>query len=157
MLNQGKTVLIVEDSPRAVTRLRDLYLKLGWDVRGTARNGVEALQILENEKFDLISLDIIMPVMDGIETFHAIQKRKIPGTCFFVSVLAAEQRVVDVYAGVVPASRMLSKSLSDEALLAALKRIDPEADSALSGAGEINPSAQKPVQTSKEAMAAMEN
>jgi CheY-like chemotaxis protein len=157
MPNQMKKVLIVDDSPRAVTRLRDLYMKLGWDVRGTARNGVEALQILENETFDLISLDIIMPVMDGIETFHAIQKRKFPGICFFVSVLAAEQRVVDVYASLVPASRMLSKSLSDEALLVALKRIDPEVGSIPHAAGEINPSAQRLAQDGMDSMGATDN
>lgn len=41
-----------------------------------AKNGKEALDILEKEDFDCITLDIEMPVMDGIETLKVIMKKK---------------------------------------------------------------------------------
>jgi two-component system response regulator (stage 0 sporulation protein F) len=46
----------------------------------TAKNGKEAIQRLEQEKPDLIILDIVMPVMDGIEALGRIvgKERKIP-------------------------------------------------------------------------------
>jgi len=45
-----------------------------------AKNGKEAIQRLEQEKPDLIILDIVMPVMDGIEALGRIvgKERKIP-------------------------------------------------------------------------------
>lgn len=46
----------------------------------TARNGKEAIQQLEQEKPDLIILDIVMPVMNGMEALGRIvgKERKIP-------------------------------------------------------------------------------
>jgi DNA-binding response OmpR family regulator len=64
-------VLIVDDEES----LRFLYLEElkeeGYDPI-PAKNGKEAMQILKNTKPDLIVLDIIMPVMDGIETLGRI-------------------------------------------------------------------------------------
>ena len=74
-----KKILIVEDEES----LRILYeeeLKAeGYEVL-TAQNGKEAIQKLEEGKPDLIVLDIVMPVMDGMEALGKIvaKKRKIP-------------------------------------------------------------------------------
>jgi two-component system response regulator (stage 0 sporulation protein F) len=74
-----KKILIVEDEEV----LRFLYeeeLKTeGYEVL-TAGNGKEAIQKLEEGKPDLVVLDIIMPVMDGIEALGPIlaKERKIP-------------------------------------------------------------------------------
>jgi len=74
-----KKILLVEDEES----LRLLYeedLKAeGYEVV-TAGNGKEALRQLEGIKPDLIILDIVMPVMDGMETLGQImgKKRTIP-------------------------------------------------------------------------------
>jgi len=74
-----KKILLVEDEES----LRLLYeedLKAeGYEVV-TAGNGKEALRQLEGIKPDLIILDIVMPVMDGMETLGRImgKKRTIP-------------------------------------------------------------------------------
>jgi len=39
-----------------------------------ATNGIEALKILENNKIDLVLLDIVMPQMDGIQALEEIRK-----------------------------------------------------------------------------------
>jgi two-component system chemotaxis response regulator CheY len=65
----GKRVLIIDDSStmrKIVTRsLRQAGLD--FDTILEAGDGVEALQLLQNEKVDLILSDINMPNMDGIE------------------------------------------------------------------------------------------
>jgi two-component system, chemotaxis family, chemotaxis protein CheY len=65
----GKRVLIIDDSStmrKIVTRsLRQAGLD--FDTIFEAGDGVEALQLLQNEKVDLILSDINMPNMDGIE------------------------------------------------------------------------------------------
>jgi len=74
-----KKILVVEDE-EGLRLLYEEELKAeGYDVL-TARNGREAIQQLEQGKPDLIVLDIVMPVMDGMEALGRIvgKERKIP-------------------------------------------------------------------------------
>jgi signal transduction histidine kinase/DNA-binding LytR/AlgR family response regulator len=59
-------VLIVEDNPVNLTLMETLVKQLGHKV-SLAKNGKEALDILETKTFDIIFMDIQMPIMDGIE------------------------------------------------------------------------------------------
>jgi CheY-like chemotaxis protein len=74
-----KKILLVEDEEN----LRLLYeeeLKAEGYSLVSAGNGKEALRLLEETKPDLIILDVVMPVMDGMETLGQImgRKRNIP-------------------------------------------------------------------------------
>ncbi len=74
-----KKILLVEDE-ESLRLLYEEELKAeGYEVI-TAGNGKEALRQLEGIKPDLIILDIVMPVMDGMETLGQImgRERKIP-------------------------------------------------------------------------------
>jgi two-component system response regulator (stage 0 sporulation protein F) len=69
-----KKVLLVDDDEG----LRDFYreeLEDEGDEVLTAINGKEALREVENEKPDLIVLDIVMPVMDGMEALGRILRK----------------------------------------------------------------------------------
>ncbi|MBM4061247.1 MAG: response regulator [Planctomycetes bacterium] len=71
-------ILIVDDSPLLRATARRAVLQTGVapaDVR-EAQNGKEALDALEREAFDLVLLDINMPVMDGYQFVE--QKAKNP-------------------------------------------------------------------------------
>lgn len=60
------TILIVDDDPH-LRELSGVFLRReGFDV-SEAANGIEALSFLENHKVDLVTLDIMMPQMDGWE------------------------------------------------------------------------------------------
>jgi signal transduction histidine kinase/DNA-binding NarL/FixJ family response regulator len=69
----GKRVLVVDDNPinRQVVRL---FLGLMNIEVSEAENGVMALEKLASEPFDLVLLDVHMPVMDGTETIRRIRK-----------------------------------------------------------------------------------
>jgi CheY-like chemotaxis protein len=74
-----KKILIVEDE-EGLRLLYEEELRVeGYEVL-TARNGKEAIQKLEEGKPNLIILDIVMPVMDGMEALSRIvgKERKIP-------------------------------------------------------------------------------
>lgn len=74
-----KKILVVEDE-EGLRLLYEEELKAeGYEVL-TARNGREAIQQLEAGKPDLVILDIVMPVMDGMEALGRIvgKDRKIP-------------------------------------------------------------------------------
>jgi Response regulator containing CheY-like receiver domain and AraC-type DNA-binding domain len=76
---QRKTrVLIVDDSARlreGLTSLCELQSEL--EVVGTAGDGVEALEAIRNLKPDVVSLDIRMPRMSGIEVLKAIRRDRL--------------------------------------------------------------------------------
>jgi CheY-like chemotaxis protein len=74
-----KKILIVEDE-EGLRLLYEEELKAeGYEIL-TAQNGREAIRQLEEQKPDLVILDIVMPVMDGIEALGRIvgKDRKIP-------------------------------------------------------------------------------
>jgi DNA-binding response OmpR family regulator len=74
-----KKILVVEDEEGLRLLYEEELEAEGYEVL-TARNGKEAIRKLEEEKPDLIILDIVMPVMDGMETLGRIvgKERKIP-------------------------------------------------------------------------------
>ncbi len=74
MDQQPKSVLIVEDE-KPLARALELKVKHYGFLAKTAFNGKEALDILAKEKFDLILLDLIMPVMDGFELLEKMKER----------------------------------------------------------------------------------
>ena len=70
---EKQKILIVDDDAR-IRNLLKIYLeKAGFQVN-EAENGLEALLSLQNSQPDLIVLDIMMPVLDGMETCRQIRK-----------------------------------------------------------------------------------
>jgi len=66
------TVLIVDDSKMRRRDLRKILTEAGHQVVGEATNGAEALSEYANTKPDLVTMDINMPVLDGIEAVKRI-------------------------------------------------------------------------------------
>ena len=71
---QVANILLVDDNPQYLKNALPLY---GYNVR-TAIDGIQALDILtsENENFDLILLDVMMPNMNGWEVLKAVRKHE---------------------------------------------------------------------------------
>ncbi len=75
MVSNKASILLVEDEEHLQDALK-LNLELeGYEVT-TANDGVAALKAVENEYFDLIIMDVMMPEMDGISTTESIRIRK---------------------------------------------------------------------------------
>ncbi|RPJ17765.1 MAG: response regulator, partial [Chloroflexi bacterium] len=66
------TVLIVDDEPTARETLVAMLESEGYDLQ-LAKDGAQALQMLEQLQPDLILLDVMMPGMDGFEVCRRIR------------------------------------------------------------------------------------
>ena len=64
------TVLLVDDNPKYLKEALPYY---GYDVF-TASDGIQALKLLSQNKFDIILLDVMMPNMNGWDTLKEIRK-----------------------------------------------------------------------------------
>jgi len=74
---EGKKILVAEDN-KINFFVANKFL-IGWGITVThAENGQIALDLLEKEDFDLILMDLHMPVMDGIEATRIIRKSENP-------------------------------------------------------------------------------
>lgn len=66
-------ILLVEDDPNLSLVLQDYLEMMNYDITLT-RNGVEGLKSFQSGRFDLVILDIMMPVMDGFTLAEEIKK-----------------------------------------------------------------------------------
>lgn len=75
MNTNNKQVLVVDDSVFARKIVSDIINNApGFEVAGTAHNGKQALSLIPKLKPDVVTLDIEMPVMNGIETLRRIMQ-----------------------------------------------------------------------------------
>ena len=80
-MSKGK-ILVVDDEDIVRTSCSRALSPEGYEVR-LARNGVEGLQMANEERFDLVLTDLKMPDMDGIEVLRII-KEKWPETVVMI-------------------------------------------------------------------------
>lgn len=75
MNQKNPVILIVDDHPDNLSVLYDVLDAKNYDVR-VARDGQNALEIVKNEKPDLVLLDVIMPGMNGFEVCTKLKAAK---------------------------------------------------------------------------------
>ena len=72
-MEELKKVLVVDDDPYILMSLEFLMKKSGYEVM-IARNGTEALELVEKQIPDIVLLDIMMPDVDGYQICKHIKK-----------------------------------------------------------------------------------
>ena len=86
-------ILIADDSANMRSILKDLLLRNGFDVAGEAENGKEVLELYEKIKPDVVTLDIMMPEMSGIQALMEIKER-YPESRIIMSASMGQQNLV---------------------------------------------------------------
>ena len=125
----AKSVLIVDDSALIRKQLGDTLDKAGYDI-GFAKTGLEAVEFVQEFDFDAITMDINMPVMDGITAVREIMKIK-PTPILMVSSLTSEDAEITfeaLEAGAIdfilkPGTITLRLEESEEEILSKVKAI----------------------------------
>ncbi len=84
----AKHILIVDDSALVRKQLSEMIATLGFDI-DFAKNGREAVEKATSSQYDVITMDINMPIMDGIEAVRQIMEAQ-PTPILMVSSLTTE-------------------------------------------------------------------
>lgn len=106
-----RKIVIVDDEPNIVMSLEYTFKKNDFEVF-IARDGSEALEILNEVVPDVVLLDIMMPKVDGYETLRQIKEnKKLKHTK--VVFLTAKNKVTDIEKGLsLGADKYLTKPFS---------------------------------------------
>jgi PAS domain S-box-containing protein len=119
---RGRRVLVVDDLPANLRLLEKILAQYGAGVV-VARSAVEALEVLDRQRFDLAMIDYVMPRMDGIELArkmrHRADARHLP-LVLVTSVQPGEMEIPsDMFAAVVckPLRNLQFASAAAQALL----------------------------------------
>lgn len=83
-----KRILIADDSALVRKQITEIIAELGFEVE-TARNGAEAVEKATTSQYDVITMDINMPVMDGITAVKKIMELR-PTPILMISSLTTE-------------------------------------------------------------------
>jgi CheY-like chemotaxis protein len=108
------SILIVDDDPDVLCALSEALRLEGYTVR-TARDGIEALESIAEERPALIISDLMMPAMTGFELLGALKSHPDTATIPTLIITAARQRPQDGLE-----APILPKPLDFDALLRAI-------------------------------------
>ena len=114
---EQETILVVDDNREIVDSLGKLLALEGYEIL-TAYDGMEALEVLEKNRVDLILLDVMMPRLNGLSALMKIrEKHKIPAI-----ILSAKTEESDKVSGLMlGADDYISKPYNPAELIARVK------------------------------------
>ena len=113
----SKKILIADDEPNIVTALEFLLQRNGYEVH-VARNGEEALKLVEDCHPDLVLLDVMMPVRSGYEVCTRMRERA-DWRHIKIIMLSAKGRDAEVNKGLsIGADHYITKPFSTQELVA---------------------------------------
>jgi DNA-binding response OmpR family regulator len=133
-----RRVLIADDEPNIVAALEFLLQRSGYEV-GIARNGDEALDLVEAWNPDLVLLDIMMPVRSGYEVCKRLRERP-EWRHIKVIMLSAKGRDAEVTKGLASGADLyVTKPFSTRELIGKIRQLLEEGSSPLTVEDLPNP------------------
>ncbi|MBI2933340.1 MAG: response regulator [Planctomycetes bacterium] len=112
-----KHVLLVDDDPDILASLR-ILLEENYRVT-TAENGAVALRLMTDSPFDVVVLDLMMPVLDGVELVQEMQTRGIATPV----IIASAASNLDYWKRKLRTADAISKPFDIDALIAKIERV----------------------------------
>lgn len=111
-------IMVVDDSRVIYAEMTKMLEGSDFEIAAYCRNGEEALEQYERTMPDLVTLDIVMPGMDGLETCEALRNKWPDANVFMVSSMAYGD-IID-QAAALGAKGFLFKPFTQQSLLEGL-------------------------------------
>ncbi len=115
------TVLMVDDSRTSRRILRSVLEEGGFEVVGEATNGEEGYLKYKELNPDVVTMDITMPVMDGIESLTLIKKANPESKVIMITAAGQKEKMVDALKR--GADEFITKPFDADVVLETVKRI----------------------------------
>ena len=117
----SQTVLICDDAIFMRTMIGDILTQAGFQIVGEAETGVQAVDKYRSLKPDLVTMDIVMPDMGGIEAVREICKTDPDAKILMCSAMGQQALVVEaIQAG---AKDFVVKPFQPSRVLEAVQRV----------------------------------
>lgn len=117
----AKRILITDDALFMRVTLKNILTQAGFEVVGEASNGHESLAMYQQLKPDIVTMDITMPEMDGIEALKQIRKVDPSANVIMCTAMGQKNMVVEaIQAG---AKDFIVKPFQPERVLEAMNKV----------------------------------
>ncbi|MFH2202453.1 MAG: response regulator [Elusimicrobiota bacterium] len=107
----GYRILIVDDSPVLRIMLQEMLEAMGHEIVGEAEDGATAVALYREKKPDLVTLDVSLPDMNGIEVLQNI--RRVDSAAKVLMVTGNDQKAIETKALALKALGVLRKPFDE--------------------------------------------
>ncbi|GIO88071.1 response regulator [Paenibacillus faecis] len=115
-----KKILVVDDAAFMRLMLKGILSKNGYEIVGEAENGQEAVEKYRSLSPDLVTMDITMPIMEGVEAVRQIKKLDPNAKIIMCSAMGQQTMVVEsLQAG---AKDFIVKPFQEERVLESIRK-----------------------------------
>jgi DNA-binding NarL/FixJ family response regulator len=114
-------ILVVDDFQKIRSGVRSLLMSESVEICGEAENGREAIERVRELHPDLVILDIIMPVMNGIEAAHEIHRMSPSTKIVFFTIEDTPQAAA--FARSIGVDGVVPKAAAGKELIPTLRRL----------------------------------
>ncbi len=115
------SIMIVDDSRTSRKILREFLERNGYTVVAEAVNGEEGYLKYKELKPDIVTMDITMPVMDGIEALSLIKKENAEAKVLMITAAGQKEKMLEAIKR--GAEEFVMKPFNEPEILAALERL----------------------------------
>ena len=122
MLDVSLKILLVDDDPDILELLEYNFVREGFQIK-TAENGQIAVEVAEEFMPDMILMDVMMPVMDGIEAGRIIKQKKNLKNTYLIYLTARTEEFSEIAAFEIGADDYITKPVKPRALISRIKAV----------------------------------
>jgi DNA-binding NtrC family response regulator len=112
-------VLVVEDESITRTSMCDLLRTQGYEVE-EARDGAQAVELFENQRFDLVITDLVMPQLNGFKLIARVHSISPATPVILITAYLSKDSGKAILQG---SAEFIGKPIDSDALLAAVKHL----------------------------------
>jgi len=117
----SRRVLVVDDAAFMRMMIKNILIEGGYEIVGEAENGKEAIDAFKELRPDLVTMDITMPEMDGIDAVKGILEIDKNAKIIMCSAMGQQAMVIDaIQAG---ARDFVVKPFKPDRVLAAINKL----------------------------------